>query len=193
LKKTAAILLLALFTFNWFGYQLFSIYLQNRVTSQLDRKLDTDEYEEQDLVAITIPVSVPYQNSRPDFERCYGEIEISGKHYTYVKRRFINDSLILLCLPNTEKNNIVKAKNSFYKLVNGLHSASSEKSTGKTGLAFYKSILAEFLSPESKWPATYSVSPTATAYPEWIIPVYLSYKRHLPEIPPEGTDASTSC
>jgi hypothetical protein len=155
--------------------------------------VDKSEYNANELLEITIPFSAPYQISHPGFERCYGEIEISGTHYTYVKRRFYNDSLTLLCLPNKERTAIVNAENGFYKLVNGLHSGSTEKSPGKTKGSLCKNILAEFLAPESKWGSSGIILQTSTAYPQGKVPVYHSYKVHLPEIPPECYVSSVFC
>ena len=186
LRTLAAILLLFILSFNWFGYQFVSHYLQNRATRLLAVKLDCEEYAERDLIELKIPVSLPYQNNHERFERYDGEIEINGIHYTYVKRRIINDSIILLCLPNKEKTKMVNAKDNFFKLVNGLHSTPWEKNTGKGNAAVYKNALPEFLTDENissiynlghclvvKFPIT-NISHQSAGFKE------------LPEIPPEN-------
>ena len=63
---------------------------------------------------------MPYQNNSSDFERHYGEIEVNGKIYTYVKRKIEDGVLILKCIPNTEKQNIKNVDNILFTANNGL-------------------------------------------------------------------------
>jgi hypothetical protein len=130
LKKVAAILLLALFTFNWFGYRLFINVLEERASLSLQQKLDLDDYDNNRLVELKIPVSLPYLTNWSDFENYAGETEFNGVHYNYVKRKLVNDTLILLCIPNQEKNQLRNAQSDYFKQVNDLQS-SSKKTNSK--------------------------------------------------------------
>src|SRR3954464_253773 len=79
LKKVAAILLLALFTFNWFGYRLFINVLEERASLSLQHKLDLDDYDYNRLVEVKIPVSLPYLSNWSNFENYVGETELHGE------------------------------------------------------------------------------------------------------------------
>lgn len=151
MRITASILLLSVLAFNWFGFQLVSQYLQNRASLRLESKLDKEEYMQRELIEIKVPMSLPYQNSYREFERCYGEIQIKGVHYTYVKRRIYNDSLVLLCLPNTEKTKLANARDNFFEMVNGLQSADTGNDAKKDNTAVYKNLLSECLPDQNKW------------------------------------------
>jgi hypothetical protein len=130
LKRAAAILLLILFLFNWFGYRLLSGYLQTQADARLEARLDQEQYDPAQLIEMRVPLNMPYQLNSPDFERYDGEIEIDGVHYKYVKRKVENGHLVLLCLPNETKMRIQGAREEFFKMVNDL--PAQGKSTGHT-------------------------------------------------------------
>src|SRR6476469_3386491 len=106
LKKSAAIVLLALFGFNLFGYKLLIDILEQQASISLQHQLDLDQYDNNNLVEIKLPVNLPYLSNWADFEKYQGETEINGIHYKYVKRRLVNDTLILLCVRNEPKNQL---------------------------------------------------------------------------------------
>ena len=131
LKRFAAILLMGILFFNWYGYQLLSSYLESRANKQLVARLDQNNYDESQLLSIKVPAAhLSYYNSSTQFERVDGRIEVGGIEYNYVKRRLFNDSLELLCIPNHTAMGLQTAKNEFFKLVNDLqqHNGQGKKS-----------------------------------------------------------------
>jgi hypothetical protein len=118
LKKVAAIFFIVLFFFNWFGYRLAFDYMQHKSNKQLEALLDNNSYDESQLVELKVPVNLPYLNNRPDYERYNGEIELSGVLYKYVKRKLVNDTLYLMCIPNTKKMHLELAKDDLFKISN---------------------------------------------------------------------------
>ena len=118
MKRIASILLLGILLFNWGGYRLFSDYFENKADMQLQAALDKNQYNESDLIRIKVAASLPYGSSSEQYERVDGSIDINGVNYTYVKRRFYQDSLELLCIPNTAKASIKNARDEFAKLAN---------------------------------------------------------------------------
>ena len=131
------------------GYRLFSNFLQHRANVQLETRLDRNDFREDELLEIKIPLHLPYQLNWTSFERFDGEIDVDGIHYKYVKRKIYNDSLILLCLPNEAKQNIEKAKDDYFKIVNDID-PSSQKKSGNNNLSF-KNILSEFFVDQAPW------------------------------------------
>ena len=130
MKRTAAILLLSLLLFNWVGYEFYTAILQEHADKTMVANLDQNNYRDADLISIKVPAThlSSYVNSK-EFQRVDGKIEIEGVQYNYVKRRFSEDSLELLCIPNKTATSIQTAKNEFFKLVNDLqHPGQSRKS-----------------------------------------------------------------
>lgn len=120
-------------------------------------KLNNSLYEENELIEIKVPVTLPYQSNWVDFERYDGEVEINGVHYSYVKRKIENDTLILLCLPNTDKMKLNSARVSYLSLVNDLQNSDTGKSVPPSS-GTIKFVLSEYNTVE-----TYTISPLADA------------------------------
>jgi hypothetical protein len=128
LKKIAAILLLLIFLFNLFGYQCIISFLQYKADQKLESRIDNNEYDEASLIEMRIPLNMPYQERYTDFERHYGEINIEGKAYTYVKRKIEGDVLILKCISNEAKQQLKETSNNLAKANTG---QDKENNTGK--------------------------------------------------------------
>jgi hypothetical protein len=120
LKPITAILLLVIHVFNMGGYRIVFTQLEKKASDQLVQQLDKEEYDDSQLIEMKVPLPMPYQTNWADFERYNGEIEISGVHYNYVKRKVQNDTLILLCIPNQGKMKLNSAKEQFFSLVNDI-------------------------------------------------------------------------
>lgn len=128
LKRFAAILLVGVLFFNWYGYQLLSNYWQDRAERRLEASLDQNNYDETALISLKVPLtSLAYFNSTSGYERVTGQIEISGVHYQYVKRRIYGDSMEVLCIPNMASLKLQTAKNEFFRQVNDLQQQNQGK------------------------------------------------------------------
>lgn len=142
MKKLAAAILILLLLFNWFGYNLVVNFLQQRSDSHLEALLDQNQYDDAGLTELKIPVHMPYQTSWSSFERYDGEVEMNGITYKYVKRKLCNDTLYLLCIPNTAKMNLETVRTDFFKNTNDLQNHNSKHGNSKSnGL---KNILTDY-------------------------------------------------
>jgi hypothetical protein len=139
LKQVTAIIFILLFAFNWFGYRLMFDYMQHTTNTKLEAQLDDNIYDESDLIQLKVPVHVPYQNNWTSFERYNGEVEIEGTLYKYVKRKYCNDTLYLMCIPNTKKMHLETAKNEFFKITNDLPGSNHSKKA-ENSLSVFKNI-----------------------------------------------------
>jgi len=132
LKRLAAILLVGILFFNWYGYQLLTQYWQERADSRLQARLDRNEYDESQLLSVKVPIatSQSYNNTGSgNFERVDGHIDIRGVRYQYVKRRYVQDSLELLCIPNEASIKLQQVKNDFFRQANDLQQQTQGKKT----------------------------------------------------------------
>jgi len=119
-------------------------YLEENATSRLEEKIDAGQYDESQLIEIKIPLQLPYYNDSK-YQTCYGETEFNGEHYRYVKRKVSGNTLYLLCLPHTEKDNIAAVKTDFVKAVNDIPQNGVPQ---KGQPSFIKLMLTEFLQEE---------------------------------------------
>jgi hypothetical protein len=129
MKKIVAILLLFIFMFNLFGYKLYFSYLVENANHALESSLDKNDYCETDLLTIKIPISLPYYTNSSVFTRAYGEIEVKNILYKYVKTRIFNDSLEMLCIPNTSKQKLLLSKDKFTQIVFDVQKDENKKSS----------------------------------------------------------------
>jgi hypothetical protein len=132
MRKSASVVLLLLFLFNMIGYRAWFYYAERQSDASMEASLDLQQYNENDLVSLTIPLDNPYQLEQTSFERINGEISFCGKTLKYVKRKVSNGNLILLCIPDIHKMVLKKAKSEFGNAVNDL--AGSGKNSSKNNL-----------------------------------------------------------
>lgn len=144
MRKIAAILLLLVFVFNLFGYRLFVSFMVSSVDQSLEISLDNNDYNEAQLISIKKPINLPYYNNAKDFTRAYGEVEMNGVHYKYVKSRIYNDSLEMLCIPNTSKQQLLESKDKFTDVVFDIQKNANKKSSNSHKVFSLIKILSEF-------------------------------------------------
>ncbi len=144
MKKISAILLIALFLFNLFGYRALFNYEQQQSDIRLEASLDKQDYNDADLVTIKVPLSLPYINNQQNFERVNGGITVNGKILKYVKRKISDGNLVLLCLPDQNKMRIECSKDAFFKYANDLVQNNQSKKSGNTKSGVFKNLLSEY-------------------------------------------------
>jgi hypothetical protein len=148
LKKIASILLLCVLLFNWCGYRWVINWLQDTADTQLEARLDKNDYDESQLIEIKVPISMPYQTDWAAFERYDGEIEVNGIHYKYVKRKVQDGQLVLKCIPNETKQRLETVKDDLFKLVNDLQQDHSAKKSGTPNSILVKNVLGDYDDPK---------------------------------------------
>lgn len=127
MKKLAAILLMAVFMFNLFGYKLWVYYAEQHADKKLEAAVNNNQYDDNGLIVIKKQVSLPYYNNTTGYTRADGEVEINGVYYKYVKYRIYNNMLEMLCLPNTQKTKINKAKDDYFSATADIQKNSNGK------------------------------------------------------------------
>lgn len=118
MRQLSSILLLSIHLFNLAGYTLLFRFLQQQNNKTTLEHIEKGYYSDKDLVLVKVPVTVPYSVDGNEYERIDGEIEWGGVHYNYVKRKYQNDTLYILCLPNTVQTKLRKAEKQYADHVN---------------------------------------------------------------------------
>lgn len=127
LKKVSAVLLLILFIFNAGGYRVLISYQQEKEDFEFAKALDRGNYNDEDLVAVKVPLNLPYQTGSENFVRVNGEINWNGQVYNYVKRKVINDTIVLLCIKHETKSELQQIVNDYFGNINDLPGKDSNK------------------------------------------------------------------
>ena len=144
MRKFAAIFFFLLFLFNLVGYRYWFNYAQQQSDKQLESSLDNHQYNDADLIAITVPLSMPYQTVQSDFERVDGEMNVNGKIYKYVKRKIVDGQMILMCLPDQSKMNLQSAKNDFFKSTNDIAQNNTSKKSDNSKSSVFKNLGSDY-------------------------------------------------
>ena len=96
--------------FNAVGYRYVLNYLEKQSSVILNKAIEKNNYSEDDLVEIKVPLNNPYISDH-NYEDAYGETTVKGKSYQYVKKKISENTLYLMCLPNEEKAALATTKN----------------------------------------------------------------------------------
>lgn len=184
MKKISAILFFALFLFNLFGYRIFLNHAQQQSDVKLEAALDKSDFGEAELVKITVPLSLPYQNDQRDFERVNGELKLNGKIYKYVKRKISGGELILMCLPDHKKMELESAKDEYFKYANDIVQNKNSKKSDNSKAGFFKNLVGEYDNYTADFGTRYSSSKIVYNFSKQSH--YFPYSPHSsPEQPPE--------
>ena len=120
-------------------------YLQQKADAQLEASLDNNSYDDSQLVELKVPINVPYQTNWAAFQRFDGEVEINGILYKYVKRKVVNDTLYVMCIPNTKKMHLQSAKDDFFKISNDLIQNNNSKKSDNSKSNTFKNQLSDYI------------------------------------------------
>lgn len=175
-------MLLLLLAFNWVGYRFVTSFMQGKADVALEKRIDNNDYDESSLIEIRVPLNAPYLSENTSFERYDGEVELSGVHYKYVKRKVENGELVMLCLPNKTKTELQNSREEFFKLVNDLNNTQSKS---KSNTSNFKSITTEYKKENNSWTVCalplIQLTHTAAYYSD----IATGYS-NLPEHPPKA-------
>lgn len=119
LRKIASILLMVILFFNLGGYRILLPLMQDHADRKLESLIDNHEYDESELVEIRVALNLPYQQRYTEYERHYGEIEIDGNSYTYVKSRVEGDVVIFKCIANASRQTLKNIHNDLARANSG--------------------------------------------------------------------------
>ena len=109
--------------------------MQDVADQQLEARIDNYEYDESQLIEVRVAMNLPYQQRFTDFERHYGEIEIDGKSYTYVKRKVEGDVVIFKCISNQAKQELNNIKNDMARANSSVETPQNGKQQQQTSFA----------------------------------------------------------
>jgi len=115
-------------------------WLKSNADQKLQAAIESRHYGASDLLEISAPVNLPYTTNWADWESVEGQIVIGGYHYNYVERRLHDGVMTYRCLANTEKQNLLTARDAFFKLAGDFENASapdSKKSSSKISISNY--------------------------------------------------------
>lgn len=86
-------------------------------------RLDADAYSKEEVVILTLPVSLPYPIHDATYERARGDVEYAGEFYHLVKQKVENDTLFMVCVKDPQQKRLQRTINEYTNLSNNLPAA----------------------------------------------------------------------
>jgi hypothetical protein len=126
LKKLASYFFLLVFLFNVGGYYLVFWGMQKQAKNQLLHRLDANNYSNNEVVVLTIPITLPYPIYQNGYERVDGEFEYKGEYFKLVKQKLENDTLFLVCIKDVQAKKLQVVMSDFSKLSNNVPTGSKQ-------------------------------------------------------------------
>jgi len=163
--------------------------MQAKVSDQLEANLDRNLYNDSQLIELKVPIHLPYQTNWADYQRYDGEIEVKGVIYKYVKRKVADDTLYLMCIPNTRKMHLETAKNDYFKLSNDLAQNNNSKKSGDSKTISFKNLQGEYDEYSFKLNTILDINNCGTFWPLINSGKLLSAPHISPEQPPDALEA----
>jgi hypothetical protein len=122
LKRLVSIFFLIVFLFNVGGYYIVFWGIQNQASKNLLKRLDADDFSKEDLVVLTIPLTLPYPISANDggYERIDGEFRHDGEYYKLIKQKLENDTLFIVCYRDRDATRIASALTDYSNVANSV-------------------------------------------------------------------------
>jgi hypothetical protein len=118
--------------------------MKHQANQKLLQRLDAERYSENDLVVLTIPMTLPYPIHNGGYQRVDGEFDHNGVDYKLVKQKLENDTLFIVCFKDKESSKIKSALSEFSKVANNVPAGS------KQALNFLGKLYKDFRSTEFK-------------------------------------------
>lgn len=115
MKRLVSLALVALLLLNVLGYYALFFGLQYRNDRAMTRMFDSGTYEESQAITIKLPLTVPYLNDNPGFQRVDGKFWHGGEFYRLVKQKYAKDTLTVVCVKDPENVRIQDALSDFVK------------------------------------------------------------------------------
>ena len=156
LKKAISIFFLVIFLFNVGGYHVAFWVLRVQARTHLLHRLDADAYSSEDVVVLTIPVSLPYPIYDASYERANGEVEYNGEIYQLVKQKIENDTLFMVCVKDHQQKHLQKTMTEYTNLANSLP-ASTKHTMDLLGKLFKDFAGTSFAIPSKKLALKYNI------------------------------------
>lgn len=126
--------------------------LKSQARNNLLHRLDAEAYSSEDVVVLTLPLTLPYPIHEGGYERASGEFEYQGEFYHLVKQKLEHDTLFIVCVKDHQQKKLVHALNEYANLANNLPT-SAKDSTDMLAKLFKDFTIADFtiLHSERGW------------------------------------------
>lgn len=139
MKRIIAITLASIVLLNTMGCYLIFLGFHYHNDLAMSKALDSEIYDQSNTISIKVPVSIPYMPYQSGFQKVSGQFKHNGELYRMVKQRYDNDTLIVVCLRDTNHKKIDLALAEHVRTYSD--NATDSKPPSKATIGFIKDYL----------------------------------------------------
>lgn len=132
---------------NTMGYYAFFYGIQAQSDRKITSELNKESYDPSQTITIKVPLSIPYLMDQTEFQRIDGAFAHEGRHYRMIKQKYAMDTLTIVCLRDTNAEQIQTALADYVKTF--ADNPQDSKSNSKT-FSFIKDYVANAFSIATK-------------------------------------------
>ena len=144
MKKGLAIIFLLVFLFNIGGYYVVFWGLRFHTDQKLSDRIEANLYQDDEVVELKIPVTLPYPIQEQDFQPVDGRFEHQGEHFKLIKHKFENDTLYVVCIRDLETRRLVSTIENYVEMANGFDGTAPDQKA----LNYLSKLIKDFCSHE---------------------------------------------
>lgn len=182
MRTAIAIFLVVLILFNIMGFYGLLVGLSLKAKHEISKRLDNDQYHEEETITLKVPLSIPYYSGNGEYERVEGEIQHEGEFYRLVKQKMEHDTLYIVCIRDHKIKHIKQALADYVKTFTD---KPVSKSKGKGQISFIKDYLPALFSLSDGvdgWNRTLSWCSEAISYQSRSVPFFGPPPKHNPSL-----------
>lgn len=118
---------------------------------QFDSQLDANQYSNEETVELKFHIPLPYPSLQYSYERVRGRFEHNGEFYKLVKKQLQNDTLYVVCIRDTQEQDIVETMKSVEQLANDVPSSDKDVSVFSKLLKDFEALEEPSISGTRGW------------------------------------------
>ena len=115
MKRTISYVLILLLLLNFWGMYGVFVGMQFRNDLKAHQQIDDGAYSREQLIAIKIPLTLPYAYETSGFDRVEGQFEHKGELYRLIEKKLSNDTLTIFCVRDQAHHRIAEVMADFVK------------------------------------------------------------------------------
>jgi hypothetical protein len=178
LKKLFTILLIAVFAFANFGYNLYKTVVQYQANKHAVAQINNGTYQNNNVVEVVLPLDLPYANNQQSsYTRYEGSFEHAGIVYHYIEKKISNGKVYLKCLQDASVITATENAKPFFE------TPAKHNTPDKTSKQKYN--MAEFTLPQfvfTATPTSLQAKATTRVFSKKIHPIYLPVFAPPPQV-----------
>lgn len=106
MKKLLAIFFISLLTLHYVGFYFAFVALHQRIENVWESRFEKNNFENTQLQEIALPITFPYMHDQSEYVNVDETMQIDGKIYRIVQKRYVQDTLHLIYVNDKAKEDV---------------------------------------------------------------------------------------